>query len=115
MTPNTRDTSILRHILRYCEEAEGNVKQFGDSLEQFSESYIYQNACCMCILQFGELAGLLSDDFRAAHTEIPWKSVRGMRNIFAHNYGNISLPATWETITDDIPALKQFCLCVLKP
>ncbi len=37
-----------------------------------------------------------------------------MRNIVAHAYGSISVQMTWETIEQDIPALRAFCLEALK-
>ena len=67
----------------------------------------------MCILQIGELGGHLSPEFRAAHREMPWEEIRGMRNVMAHAYGSISVQTTWETIEQDIPLLKKFCDRVL--
>ena len=32
-----------------------------------------------------------------------------MRNVVAHAYGSISIQTTWETIEQDIPALRAFC------
>ena len=68
----------------------------------------------MCILQIGELAGHLSPEFRAAHSEMPWNEIRAMRNIVAHAYGSVSTQMTWETIEQDIPALKRFCENMLR-
>lgn len=65
----------------------------------------------MCVLQIGELAGKLTEDFRdATSDEIPWRAVRGLRNIVAHTYGKVDSNSLWETITGDIPELKAFCL-----
>lgn len=38
---------------------------------------------------------------------IPWRKVRGMRNVLAHRYGAIDVGVLWETITQDIPALRD--------
>ena len=32
-----------------------------------------------------------------------------MRNIVAHHYGSIRLEIVWNTVVNDIPALKAFC------
>ncbi len=40
---------------------------------------------------------------------VPWRSIRGMRNIFAHNYGAIDTRIIWHTINDDIPLLSKNC------
>ena len=61
----------------------------------------------MCILQIGELAGKLSDEARSANDDIPWREIRGLRNICAHNYGNIDIAMVWNTLLYDIPELVQ--------
>jgi uncharacterized protein with HEPN domain len=48
----------------------------------------------MPILQIGELAKNLSDEFRETNNDIPWKAIMGMRDIFAHHVaksGNLFL------------------------
>ena len=109
MPERERDKSILEHMLSYCVDIEETVRRFGDSYEAFASDKVYRNACAMCILQIGELAGHLSEGFRAAHSEMPWKAIRGMRNVVAHAYADMSFQTTWDTIRTDIPALKSFC------
>ena len=113
MTMSERDRSILRHIISYCEDIEKANERFGNSLEAFKADKDYRNSCAMCILQIGELGGHLSPEFRAAHREMPWDEIRGMRNVMAHAYGSISVQTTWETIKQDIPLLREFCDQVL--
>ncbi len=108
MALNERDSTVLRHMAAYCGDILEAVSRFGDSLEAFSADKAYRNACAMCILQIGELAGHLSPEFRAGHGEMPWNEIRAMRNIVAHAYGSVSTQMTWETIEQDIPALKAF-------
>lgn len=74
---------------------------------------IYRNAATMCILQIGELTSRLSSEFTAFHPDIPWRSIKGMRNIVAHAYGNISIPDVWDTMLVDIPTLKAYCENIL--
>ena len=111
---NDRDRSILQKIVEYCEQAIQTRAAFGDTLEAFSSSHIFQNACCMCILQIGELAGKLSEEARQASPDIPWREIRGMRNVFAHGYGTIILESTWETLQSDIPELNEKCQALLR-
>ncbi len=113
MDINKKDMRFITHILEYCEEVEQTVERFGDSLEVFSSDKIYRNAVTMCILQIGELTGRLSDEFTNTHNQIPWRSIRAMRNIAAHAYVNISIPDVWETVVNDIPKLKSYCQNVL--
>ena len=64
----------------------------------------------MCILQIGELVGHLSDDFKMSHNEMPWQDIKRMRNIAAHNYDSFDLQTLWNTVCNDIPALREYCL-----
>jgi hypothetical protein len=36
-----------------------------------------------------------------------------MRNIFAHDYDTIKTNRLWDTITGDLPALREECLRIL--
>ena len=113
MPETERDLSILKHIVSYCDDIENAVSRFGDGIEAFASDKDYRNACAMCILQIGELANHLGQEFRKSHPGMPWSEIRGMRNVMAHAYGSISVQATWETIQQDIPALKAFCQAIL--
>ena len=109
MKPLDRNIGILEHIIHYCEQIEETIKRFGNSYEVFKVDVIYRNAAAMCVLQIGELAGKLTDDFRAEHSGAPWRQIKGMRNIVAHSYGTVDPETTWEILMEDIPALKAYC------
>jgi uncharacterized protein with HEPN domain len=38
--------------------------------------------------------------------EIPWKAIRGFRNIAVHQYGTIDFKDVYKTVIEDIPELK---------
>lgn len=106
---NSRDERILKKIVTYCEQLKGTCDMFGNSEQAFAESYVFRNACCMCVIQIGELAGKLSEETRTGIPNIPWTAIRGMRNVFAHDYGSMDIGRTWRTIQDDIPDLRMAC------
>ena len=109
-----RNISILEHIVDYCGQIEQTVLRFGNEYDIFAADPIYRNAAAMCVLQIGELAGKLTEDFRAAHPGAPWRQIRGMRNIVAHSYGTVDPETTWEIITSDIPDLKVYCAEIIR-
>lgn len=53
------------------------------------------------LLQIGELTNSLSEEFLTTHPEIPWKQIRGFRNIIAHAYGTVEPSIVWEIITSE--------------
>lgn len=114
MALNDRDGDILRHLTMYCDDVLETVDRFGNTFEAFRADKAYRNACAMCILQIGELVGHLSPQFRASHAQMPWNEIKAMRNIVVHAYGSVSAQMTWETIEQDIPALKAYCDDILR-
>ena len=86
------------------------IERFGRDFQTFIDDRAYFNAVAMCILQIGELANSLSEEFRqSTNAQIPWRMIRGMRNVLAHSYGEIDEEVIWETANRDIPYLKAFC------
>ena len=55
----------------------------------------------------GEAARGVSDKVRAAHPEVPWRVITGMRNRVSHGYFNIDLDVAWNTVTRDLPKLQE--------
>ncbi|MDR0550370.1 MAG: DUF86 domain-containing protein [Deltaproteobacteria bacterium] len=61
-------------------------QRFGDAFEVLQDDFVYKNAVAMNVLRSGELATLLSMEFKLAHGHIPWSNIIGTRSIAAHNY-----------------------------
>ena len=53
----------------------------------------------------GEAASRMSEETQAAHGEIPWTAIIGMRNRLIHAYFDINTETVWETVTAEIPAV----------
>lgn len=103
-----RDTDLLLHIARYCDDAIDAAHQAG-SETAFVNSRLYQHAVAMCVLEIGELSKHLSDGFLQAHAEIPWRAICRMRDMYAHHYHRTDPHQLWTTATMDLPVLKAFC------
>lgn len=69
----------------------------------------------MCIVQIGELVGQLSEDTKKKNSSIPWRVIKDTRNFYVHAYGAIDIASVWETLTSDIPVLKQACEELIVP
>jgi uncharacterized protein with HEPN domain len=62
----------------------------------------------MSLIAIGEAVAKLlqtNPDFAAAHPEIPWRSVMGMRYRIAHGYYGLDFEVIWDTIQDSVPDL----------
>jgi len=71
-----------------------------------------QDAVMRRIEIIGEAAAHLSDATRQAVPELPFRRMRGMRNIVAHEYANVDLNIVWQVATVHVPevyaALENF-------
>lgn len=46
-------------------------------------------------------------DFLGQYPEIPWSSIKGIRNILAHDYFNIDAEEIYKICSSDLESLKQ--------
>lgn len=53
----------------------------------------------------GEAAGRVSPEYRAAHPELPWAAMSGLRNRLAHAYFDVDLDVLLDIVTNDLPPL----------
>lgn len=104
-----RDRIILQKIIGYCKRIADNLARFENSRSIFESDTLLQNACCMCVIQIGELAGQLSEEAKRLSPAVPWRIIKDTRNFCVHAYGAVDIPSVWETLQNDIPALCVAC------
>lgn len=54
----------------------------------------------------GEAVKHISDDFKAAYPDIPWRAVAGMRDRVVHEYFRTNTRRIWDVVTEDINPLE---------
>lgn len=101
MTPahRFRATEYVAHIPDAIELARGYAS--GLDKAAFMADRRTQQAVVMNLVIIGEAATRLvkrHPDFAAAHRDVPWNSMRGMRNRLAHGYFDINLDVVWDTV-----------------
>ena len=101
------DQIVLRKMISYCEDIETLLKRYEYDYEKYCNDISFQYSCNMCILQIGELVTRLSNEIIENNKHIPWKPIKGMRNLHAHDYENVDLEIVWNTLNKDIPDLKE--------
>ena len=102
-----RDIAILGKIIKYANEI--NIAIVGLNFENFLEAFIIKNSVSMCILQIGELASKLSNEFKSDYNQMPWRDIVNMRHRVAHAYDSVDMEILWNIATVNIPELKEYC------
>jgi uncharacterized protein with HEPN domain len=97
----------LDHMLEAAQQACSYIETM--SKDDFVADKRTQQAVIMNLIIIGEAATKVMDlnvEFVADHLEIPWRSMRGMRNRIAHGYFDINLDV-WDTVQTALPELLE--------
>ena len=115
MSENHRLPDYLDHIQQAATDARSFVE--GLAKDDFLADKRTQQAVIMSLIILGEAATKVMDGyavFTQAHAEVPWRSMRNMRNRMAHGYFDINLDVVWETtqewlsaLLEQLPAVRQ--------
>ena len=108
-----RDRILIGKIIDYCGRVQNNLERYEYDYGSFQNDLLFQDACCMCVVQIGELVSLLSEDVRRANPSVPWRVIKDTRNYYVHDYGSIDIAAVWDTLNHDLPKLKINCQKIL--
>jgi len=61
----------------------------------------------------GEATANLPDEVLARWPEVPWRYMKGVRNLLAHEYFGVDVGILWQTIQEDLPAITPLLHKVL--
>ncbi len=78
----------------------------GFDRETFLRDRKTQSAVLHQLLLLGEGAKRLSDEFRAEHGAIDWRSIAGMRDKLIHQYDQVDIEQVWLAVAEDVPRLS---------
>ncbi len=107
----------LPDYLDHIQQAATDARSFVEGMvkDDFLADKRTQQAVIMSLIGLGEAAPKVMDghaEFTRAPAEVPWRSMRNMRNRMAHGYFDINLDVVWETVQEWLPALLKQLLVV---
>ena len=97
--------AAVRAIERYTE---------GMSYEEFAADGRTIDAVVRNLMTIGESTRWIPEQIRDAHREVPWRTMRGVRNVVAHEYFGVDSEILWETVRGDLPPLAPLLEAVLE-
>lgn len=71
--------------------------------QAYDEDEMLRLASEAILHRIGEAVGRLGDEVVDAHAHVPWRLMKGMRNLMAHNYGAIDHNIVWNSLENDLP------------
>jgi len=99
------DSVRLMHILDAIVEIESYLVEC--DYEAFLNNSMMRFACIKQLEIIGEASGHISEEIKTQFSEIEWSQIKGMRNVFVHEYFGIDSRLVWEIIIHDLPELKE--------
>ena len=101
----SKDRILIQKIIGYIND----VKQYTEGMEakDFLDDKKTITACAFTVSQIGELAKEIEKETTEKYSNIPWNSIKGMRNKIVHDYENIDLSVLWGTIKSSLPELEE--------
>jgi uncharacterized protein with HEPN domain len=71
-------------------------------------------ACIKQLEIIGEASNHISIEVKSQFSNIEWNQLKGMRNVFVHEYFGVDTRLVWEILKNDIPDLKVKVSAVLE-
>ena len=100
-----KDKALLWDMKNASEDIQSFLN--GVSYETFVSDKKTRFAVERQLLVIGEAANHISEEFKNENSEIPWKRIIGMRNVLAHEYGEILMDRIWNICQNSIPDLLK--------
>jgi uncharacterized protein with HEPN domain len=90
-------------------EAIRDIQEYtqGLDLDTFAGDKRTLQAVVYCLIVIGEAERHISEDVKARYPEVPWRSMRGMRNFLVYEYPWMSPSVIWQTATKNLPPLVE--------
>ena len=95
------DLVYLGHMLDMARKARQLVQ--GRSRAAYDGDEPLRLALAHLLQVIGEAARRVTPAYTAAHPEIPWKVIVGMRHKVVHDYMTVDEDVIWDTVTHELP------------
>ncbi len=99
------DADRIQHVL----DAIARIKGFVEGMDQaaFVGNPAVQDAVAYNITVIGEATRCITDAFKGAHPEVPWRQIQAMRNILVHDYLRTDVEQLWLVTQNDLDDLAK--------
>jgi uncharacterized protein with HEPN domain len=99
------DRVRINHIIDAIKEVE--IYIFDADYETFINNSMMRFACIKQVEIIGEACTHITPSLKNKFPDIQWNQIKGMRNIFVHEYFGIDSTVLWEIVKFDLQDLKS--------
>lgn len=92
---------ILTDLKFVIDHTQGKTQQQIEGDDLLVDSIMFR------VIQIAENSMKLDEEFQKKNSHIPWRAIRGMRNMIVHNYGAVDLAIVYDTVANSIPELYR--------
>ena len=101
------DEQRLQKILDNAEKLLKYIKEHNVSKADMLNDYSLQWLVTTPLYNIGEHVYKLSDELKAAHDEIPWLMISGLRHRLVHDYDGTNWSIIAEVVFEELPTLAK--------
>jgi len=98
-----RDFAYLSDILESAKMAVSYLETI--SFMEFQENNLLQDAVIRRIEIIGEASIRINKATQSKYSHLPWREMKGMRNLLIHEYDDINIDEVWNTVKNDLPVI----------
>jgi len=105
MPADVADAKTLAHLVDACRKIEIFIDGMSES--DLRGNALLESSVCWQLVILGEATRRVSLLLQERNPQIPWASMRGMRNRLVHNFDRVNLAEVWRAAKVDVPGLLE--------
>ena len=106
MTADQPFDHTSRTLEQFLEFADAAARLVARGRDQYDADEMLRFAAEALLHKVGEVVARLDRDdpaFIAAHPEVNWRPMKGIRNLVAHDYGAVDYDIVWNALRQSLP------------
>lgn len=85
----------------------------GKTQKDIESDELLKDSIMLRIMRISEITDKLTEQFKSAHKEIPWSSIKGRADKIEHDYDDSDLALVYDAVFHGIPDMYEKMKCIL--